>query len=203
MKRNDLLWAPRFYPTQALLWCVTLVGLASIMRAGALDRTWARVAVLTTAMAIIAICATAQLALVPKACEAYRLRSGGPYSLAEREQADEVFARYRSEARPEEPVVASPTLFRYAHDRNLFWLDRLRGRPAPIWILSDGTSNYGYDDLRVKDDTLLDPRGRLMLRTTDYIVIDRRGRLYCSRKGNSNTRRKINVVQINDASGSR
>jgi hypothetical protein len=182
MKRNDLLWAPRFYLTEALLWCVTLIGLASVARAITLDRTWTRVAVLTTAIAVIALCATAQLALVPKARDAYLLRSGGPYSLAEREQADQVFARYRSEAKPEEPVVASPTLFRYAHDRNLFWLDRLRGRPAPIWILSDGTSNYGYDDIRVNGDELLDSRGRFMLCTTDYIVVDRRGRFELLRK---------------------
>src|SRR5437870_3135653 len=33
MDRNDLLWTPRFFSTEALLWCVTLVGFASIARA--------------------------------------------------------------------------------------------------------------------------------------------------------------------------
>src|SRR5439155_6505931 len=33
MGRNDLLWAPRFFSTEALLWCITLVGFASIARA--------------------------------------------------------------------------------------------------------------------------------------------------------------------------
>ena len=33
MNRNDLLWAPRFFSTEALLWCITLVGFASIARA--------------------------------------------------------------------------------------------------------------------------------------------------------------------------
>src|SRR4029077_19930945 len=31
--RSDLLWAPRFFLTETLLWCVTLVGFASIVRA--------------------------------------------------------------------------------------------------------------------------------------------------------------------------
>jgi len=35
MDRNDLLWTPRFFD-EALLWCVTLVGLASIARAARL-----------------------------------------------------------------------------------------------------------------------------------------------------------------------
>src|SRR5206468_10581027 len=30
--RNDLLWTPRFFPTEALLWCITLVGFALIVR---------------------------------------------------------------------------------------------------------------------------------------------------------------------------
>jgi len=34
---DDLLWAPRFYPTETLLWCVTLVGFASIARAVTLE----------------------------------------------------------------------------------------------------------------------------------------------------------------------
>jgi hypothetical protein len=182
MKRNDLLWAPRFYPTEALLWCVTLVGFASIAGAITLDKRWARGAVLAIAIAVTAISASAQLALVPKARNAYLLRSGSPYSALERQQADEVFARYRRESKPEEPVVASPRLYRYAHDRNLFWLDRLGGRPAPIWILSDGTSNHGYDDIRIKDETLVDRRGRLMLHTGDYTVVDRRGRFMLLKK---------------------
>ena len=68
---------------------------------------------------------------------AYLLRSTSLYSPSERREADGVFARYRREGKPEEPVIASAMLFRYAHDRNLFWLNRLHGRPAPIWILGD------------------------------------------------------------------
>ena len=184
MKRNDLLWTPRFYPTEALLWCVTLVGLASIARAATLESTWARAAVLATAIAITAMSTSAQLALVPKARKAYLLRSGSPYSPLERQQSDELFARYRREGKPEEPVIASPMLFRYAHDRNLFWLDRMIGRPAPIWILSDGTDTFGYRSygISMKDSALVDRWGRCMLRINDYTVIDRRGRFMLLKK---------------------
>jgi uncharacterized membrane protein len=185
MNRNDLLWAPRFYPTEALIWCVTLVGFASIVRATKLNCRRERAAVLATAIAITAISTSAQLALVPNVRNAYFLRSGSPYSPPERQQADEVFARYRRQAKPEEPVVASPMLFRYAHDRNLYWLDRLYGRPAPIWILSDGSSNFGYDDLRIKGGMLVDRRGRVMLDTEDYTVVDRRGRFVLLKKRQS------------------
>jgi uncharacterized membrane protein len=158
VNRDDLLWAPRFYPTETLIWCVTSVGVASVVRAATLDTRWPRVAVVAAVIVIAAASGLAQLALVPKARSAYLLRSGSAYSQVERQQADELFARYRREGKPEEPVVASPMLFRYAHDRYLFWLDRLHGRPAPIWILSDGNSNYGYDDIRVNDETLVDDR---------------------------------------------
>jgi len=176
MKRDDLLWAPRFYPTEVLVWCVTLVGFASIARTVTLYRRWAQTVAIATAFAVAAMSASSQLALVPEVRSAYLLRSRSPYSPLERQQADELFAGYRRISRPDEPVVASPMLFRYAHDRNLFWLNRLPGRPLPIWILSDGTSNYGYDDLHVKDDALVDGRGRVMLRPEDYAVVDRRGR---------------------------
>src|SRR4029450_9103464 len=80
--------------------------------------------------------------------------------------------------------VASPMLFRYAHDRNLFWLDRLPGRPAPIWILSDGTATLGYYDLHIQDGTIVDQAGRLMLRIDDYAQVDRRGRFMLLKKKN-------------------
>jgi uncharacterized membrane protein len=182
MKHNDLLWGPRFHLTEALLWCVVLVGFASISRAATFGGRWVRAAVLTAAIAIAVVSAYAQLALVPKARGAYLLRSGSRYSSLQRKQADALFGRYRREARPEEPVVASPMLFRYAHDRNLFWLSRLYGRPAPIWILSDGTSNYGYNRLRMEGDKVVDEHGRCMLSIKDYTLVDRRGRFMLLRK---------------------
>jgi hypothetical protein len=174
---NDLLWAPRCYPTEALLWCVTLVGFASVARAVTLDTRWAQAAVVAAAVVIAAISGAAQLTLVPKARSAYLLCSGSPYTPLERQQADEVFARYRREGKPEEPVIASTMLFRYAHDRNLFWLDRLHGRPAPIWILGDSADSYV--PFRISADTI---NARSGIRMEDYTVIDRRGRFILLRK---------------------
>jgi uncharacterized membrane protein len=174
---NDLLWAPRFYPTEAFLWCVILVGVASIARAVTLDRRWARAAVLAVAIVIVAMSVCAQLALVPKAHSAYLLHTGSPYSALERQQANEVFARYRREGKPEEPVIASTMLFRYAHDRDLFWLDRLDDRLAPIWILGDSADNYVR--YRISADTINPNSG---IRMEDYKVIDRRGRFVLLRK---------------------
>jgi hypothetical protein len=175
--RNDLLWAPRFYPTEVLLGCVTLVGFASIVRAVTLDTRWARAAVVAAAVVIAAVSGAAQLALVPKARSAYLLRSDSPYTPLERQQADQVFARYRREGRPEEPVIASSMLFRYAHDRNLFFVDRLHGRPAPIWILGDSADSYV--PFRISADTINPISG---IKMADYKVIDRRGRFVLLRK---------------------
>ena len=174
---NDLLWAPRFYPTEALLWCVTLIGFASIAHAVTFDRRWVRAVALAAAIAIAAISASAQLALVPKARSAYLLGSDTPYSVLERQQADDVFARYRRDGRSEEPVIASTMLFRYAHDRNLFWLDRLRGRPAPIWILGDSADDY--IPFRISADSINANSG---VRMEDYRVIDHRGRFVLLKK---------------------
>ncbi len=66
MNRNDLLWTPRFFSTEALLWCITLVGFASIVRTVRYCSRWTRIAVLATAIAIGAFSASTQLALVPQ-----------------------------------------------------------------------------------------------------------------------------------------
>ena len=81
------------------------------------------------------------------------------------------------EGKPEEPVIASTMLFRYAHDRNLFWLDRLGGRPAPIWILGDSADSYV--PFRISADTINPISG---IKMADYTVIDRRGRFVLLRK---------------------
>jgi hypothetical protein len=175
--QNDLLWAPRFFPTEALIWCITLVGLASIVRATKSLRAWARTAMLTVSIAVAAVSASAQLALVPRARGAYLLRSSSLYSPQERQEADAVFKRYRLEGKPEEPVIASTMLFRYAHDRNLFWLDRLRGRPAPVWILGDSADNYPPFSIT---STMINENSGIHLE--DYTLIDHRGRFVLLRK---------------------
>ena len=178
VNRNDLMWAPRFFSIEGLLWCITLVGFASIARTISHCSKGTRTAVLTTAIGITALSASAQLALVPWfARGAYLLRSTSLYSSSERQAADAVFARYRREGKPEEPVIASTMLFRYAHDRNLFWLNRLHGRPAPIWILGDSADNYV--PFRISADTINANSG---IRMEDYTVIDRRGRFVLLRK---------------------
>ena len=65
MHRNDLLTPQRFFSTEALLWCVTLVGFASIVRVSMSGEKWSRTVMLTTSIVIAALSASAQLALVP------------------------------------------------------------------------------------------------------------------------------------------
>jgi hypothetical protein len=178
MNQNDLLWARRFFPTQVLLWSVTLVSFASIVRLARSCSKRTRTAVLTSAILIAVLTASAQLALVPWfARGAYLLRSTSLYSTSERRAADAIFARYLREGKPEEPVVASTLLFRYAHDRNLFWLTRLHGRPAPIWILGD--SEDPYPPLRISSDTINPVSG---ISIEDYALLDRRGRFVLLKK---------------------
>jgi uncharacterized membrane protein len=175
--QSDLLWAPRFYSTAALVWCVTLVGFASITRAVTLERKREKAAALAIAVGIIALSAFDQLALVPTARNAYLLRCASPYSPQERRQADEVFSRYRREGKPDEPVVASTWLFRYAHDRNLFWVDRLHDQPAPVWMLGDSVEEYA--PFRISEDAINRSSG---INLADYTLIDRSGRFVLLRK---------------------
>ena len=65
MNRNDLLWAPRFFPAEALLWCITLVGFASVARAVPRSSERMRTALFTTSIVIAALSVSAQLVLVP------------------------------------------------------------------------------------------------------------------------------------------
>jgi hypothetical protein len=174
---NDLLWAPRFFSAEALLWCVTLVGFASIARAAQDCSKGTRPAVAMAAIAITGLSTVAQVALVPHVYLSYLPRAASIYSPQERQQADAVFERYRREAKPEEPVVASTWLFRYADDRNLFWLDRLYDRPAPIWILGDSADEY--TPLRISSDSINPSSG---IHIEEYTIIDRRGRFVLLRK---------------------
>src|SRR6266516_1442294 len=177
MSRNDLLWTPRFFSTQALLWCVTLVGFDSMTRTIAFNTRWWRTAVLAAAIVIAAMSESAQFALVSQEYWSYLVRLATSYSTQERQQADMVFARYRREGKPEEPVIASTWLFRYAHDRNLFWLTRLHGRPAPIWMLGD-SADYVVP-FRISADKINPASG---IKMEDYKIVDRRGRFVLLRK---------------------
>jgi hypothetical protein len=98
MNRNDFLLPYRFFSTETLLWCVTLVGFASIARTVSHCSRTMRRAVLTTAIVIVVLSASAQFALLPWFDRgAYLLRSTSfftLYSRQERKEADAVFARY-------------------------------------------------------------------------------------------------------------
>jgi len=177
INRNDLLWAPRFSSTEALLWCITLVGFASIARAAQYCSKSARTTAVMAAIAITGLSMVVQVALVPHVYWAYLPRAASIYSPQERQQADALFGRYRHEAKAEDPVVASTWLFRYAHDRNLFWLDRMYGRPAPVWILGDSADSYA--PLRISADKINPESG---IRIEDYTLIERRGRFVLFRK---------------------
>jgi hypothetical protein len=178
MNQNDLLWARRFFPAQTLLWCITLVAFASLVHTAMSSNKWIRSTLFSVAAVIAALSISAQLSLVPPfARGAYLLRSTSVYSQQERRDADALFARYRREGKPAEPVVASAMLFRYAHDRNLFWLNRLEGRPAPIWMLGDTADTYA--PLRITLDTINPTSG---LHIDDYALVDRRGRFVLLKK---------------------
>ena len=175
--KNDLLWPPRFATTETLLWCVTLLGFASIARAVTLDKRWPQAGALMFAIVVAAMSVYGQLALVPNASNAYLFRSGSLYSPLERQQADDMFARYRRESKPEEPVIASSRLLRYVHDRNFFCPDQMRGRPSPIWILGDSADSYV--PFRISADTINPSSG---IRMEDYALLGRHGRFVLLKK---------------------
>src|SRR5215472_6035380 len=167
LMNDSIIWAPRFAPSLAFAWCLSLFGLASLWRFLA-AAPWPfaplRRAALVSCCAVA--CASFVLAIdrAPGAFEVYTFSPQTVYSRIEREQADRLFAKYRKEATSEEPTAASPYLFRYVHDRNLYWLDRLQGRPRPQWILTDHTfSSYERYGLAAGDYEVIDRLGPFAL----------------------------------------
>lgn len=168
--QSELLWAPRFASPLTFSWCVILFGFASLVRAlGAAPRTGARTGgrklAVALAASLAAISVVGQLRFTLAARDSLDLHLFRPshYTDAERSQADRLFAIYRREGRATDPVAASPYLFRYAHDRNLYWLDRLEGRPRPIWILQDGDWPFTNFGLAAADYTVVGHDGRFTL----------------------------------------
>jgi hypothetical protein len=161
---QGLLWSPRFVNTLSSVWCVTLLGLAALVRVtGDLPRRWRwTVAVLSAVLVVYSIHEQLQFSFWAR--DTYALVPRSHYTAAERLQADELFQRYRQMSKRDEPVVASPFLFRYAHDRNLFWMDRLVNRPTPVWILGDGEWQYTDFGLAGADYDLIQRLGRFTLR---------------------------------------
>jgi hypothetical protein len=142
LMRDDQLWAPRFAPTLAFLQVAACLVLASGWQTLRLIGN-SRWRVRATALALVVLGASLvwgnlqQWSYVPQTTEVYCLAPRLRLSPEELLSAQRVFASYRRDGRKDEPVIASDFLFRYAHDRNLFWADRLAGRPQPDWILWD------------------------------------------------------------------
>ena len=160
-----------------------------------------RTAVLTAAIVITALAAVCHNSPSCRGSPVGRilLRSTSFCSSSERQEADAVFARYRREGKPEEPVIASTTLFRYAHDRNLFWLTRLHGRPAPIWILGDSADPYA--PFRISTRYNKSRSLEFASKTTDYLTVAVVS--CCSGKGSNSqaSQFRYSPVGINVVSG--
>jgi Predicted membrane protein (DUF2079) len=154
LMQDDPLWAPRFAGSLAFFQLVQVFSFGSVwavMHHFAQRGIFGRVlASALGALVVIGVVAgfRGQLRLAPDSAQVYALRPVLKYSEQDRAMADELFGAYRREARADEPVIASPYLFRYAHDRNLFWFDRLAHRPEPVWILWDGP--YPADPLKYR-----------------------------------------------------
>lgn len=144
LKQDQLLWPHRFATSLAFAWCTAVLALGSV--AGALEGVraarpgTARGASVAVALGLAAVAlalSVVQARLVPQSVEVYRMQPWGFYSPEERADADAVFAAYREQGKDDEPATASLFLFRYVHDRPLYWLWRLDGMPRPVWVLYD------------------------------------------------------------------
>lgn len=173
--QEDLLWAPRVVQALAFFQLAGGLALASawqLLRDGRTGTWRARV----VAGGVILLLGWGvgwglwrQVKAVPKTTEVYRLNPILPVSAAEREQADRLFARYRREGKKTDPVIAGRHLLRYAHDRNLFWVDRLAGKPKPVWILWDRQqSPLSWLWAALKTDAGIEP--------SEYRLVERSGR---------------------------
>jgi hypothetical protein len=166
LMQDEPLWPPRFAATLAFAWCVSIVAFASawkvVERFRAEGRTGAAIALALGIAGLGSACFVRQAALVPQAVEVYEQRPWSYYTPEERATADEVFAAYREQARPEEPVTATLFLMRYAHDRELYWHWALEGNPRPIWVLWD--------------ERWPEPRSKFGLGDDAYELVRRKGR---------------------------
>lgn len=153
---DEILWAPRLAPLLAFSWSIALLGFASFWRSFSIlilplssqARRFALMAFLAVSAVIGVRCWALSLPLLSRPYDVYSLTPWTYYTESERRDADEVFALYRSAGRPDEPVIAHIYLFRYAHDRDLYWFYRMRPGVTPKWILWDdaapGFEKWGF-----------------------------------------------------------
>ena len=143
LMQDSVFWAPRFVPALVFFQLAGALAFASLPGLGAGSQTRRPGGlILRGALAALGVAAAgwglyAQGQAMPTARDFYRMTPPLPVSETDRLKADRLFALYRQEGRREEPVVASQYLFRYAHDRNLFWPQTMAQRPKPVWILWD------------------------------------------------------------------
>ena len=139
--QDELIWAPRFVQSLAFFQIVACLAFASVWRLAAGARATATrpgiVAVATAGLVVTAGAVWLQWKEVPLTGEFYRIAPFLAISDVDRQKADRLYETYRRAGRRDEAVIASDYLFRYAHDRNLIWYNRLRGGPQAVWILWD------------------------------------------------------------------
>jgi hypothetical protein len=169
LMQDELLWPPRFAPSLAFIGCASVLGFASLSRTVSLLRAEGggrrRLGGAIAALAALAVGAgfRGQAVFRPDTWRVIALEPYAWVSDEDRRAADALFARYRSEARPEESVGAAPALCRYAGESDLYPLDRLGGL-KPVWILSDeGWKSLGELGLETRDYDVLGKSGRYAL----------------------------------------
>lgn len=134
------MWASRFAPSLTFFLVAATLAFATAHRWWLRLTTsqWSRRATgLIALIAITGYCWHRQLSGAPDALEFYVLQPQRRVATSDIQAADRLFARYAQERRPGDAVTASPTLFRYADYRSFYWMDRLEGRPKPVWVLYD------------------------------------------------------------------
>ena len=157
LMQDDLLWAPRFAPSLAWLWIIGILGIASVTRTArtlfAIGNNSSNTVLKIAATGFIlllffssAICFSTAKEFLGETHEVYAGIPAHKYNPQERRDAEQVGTLYRTLSSPDEAVIASLYLFRFAHDRNLYWFDnlhwfdRLDGKPVPKWIIWDEQS---------------------------------------------------------------
>ena len=137
--QDDLFWSPRLAPPLAFIEVAAILGLAAAFHGATGKNNQAgrprRVLGGLTLLVAIAAGLVWQFRQVPATASVYLQSPPQAVSAEARRQADELFTQYRQARRPGEAVIASTHLFRYADYRSLFWMDRLAGRPTPVWVL--------------------------------------------------------------------
>ncbi len=141
--QESVLWSPRFVQSLAFFQLTGCLAFASVYQLCRDSWVRSRRSRVVTGGVILLVGfgglygVLKQWQAVPRTTEVYRLRPTLVINRADRMRADRLYDKYRRESRQSEPVIASPYLFRYAHDRNLLWYNHLKDQPKAEWILWD------------------------------------------------------------------